>query len=102
MYRLVEECDGRGDLSLNGTLLHTVRYRISRFQAQLGESGLPVPGVYRIEGSLEFEPSGTPPELIGHALTLRLDDGRALDITVRSADGRFLTEGRHPRGCACC
>jgi len=102
MFKLVEESAGQGELSRCGALLHSVRYRISRFQAQLGESGLPVPGVYRIEGTLEFGPSGTPAELIGQAFTLTLDDGRALDVTVTSADGRILTEGRHPRGCACC
>lgn len=102
MFKLVEESAGQGELSRSGTLLHTVRYRISRFQAQLGESGLPVPGAYRIEGSLEFEPGGTPPDLIGRAVTLKLDDGRTLDVTVTSSDGRILTEGRHPRGCSCC
>jgi hypothetical protein len=102
MFKLVEEATGRGELSRNGAPLHRVRYRISRFQAQLGESGLPVPGAYRIEGTLEFDDAGTPPELIGAAVTLTLDDGRAIEVTVTSADGRILTEGRHPRGCSCC
>jgi hypothetical protein len=102
MYKLVEEVAGRGELSRNGTQVQEVGYRISRFQAQLGESGLPVPGVYRLEGTLEFEPAGAAAELIGVPLTLRLEDGRAMDVTVTDPDGQILTEGRHPRGCSCC
>jgi hypothetical protein len=102
MYKLVEEVAGRGELSRNGKAVHEVGYRISRFQAQLGESGLPVPGAYRIEGMLAFEPAGAAAGLIGVALTLRLEDGRAMDVIVTGPDGRILTEGRHPRGCSCC
>jgi hypothetical protein len=103
MFKLVEDISGRGELSRNGAVLHRVTYRICRFQRQLGEGGLPVPGAYRIEGSLEFGDGGAAPsDLIGEALMLRLDDGRALSVTMTGADGRILTEGRHPRGCSCC
>lgn len=103
MFKLVEDTAGEGELSRNGAVLHRVTYRLCRFQRQLGEGGLPVPGAYRIEGRLEFGDGGAPPpELIGEALTLTLDDGRAMTVTMTAADGRILTEGRHPRGCSCC
>jgi hypothetical protein len=102
MFKLVEDTAGEGELSRHGTVVHRVRYRVCRFQRQLGEGGLPVPGAYRIEGSLAFAEGAVPPELIGEALTLRLADGRAMSVTLIAADGRILTEGRHPRGCSCC
>jgi hypothetical protein len=101
MFRLVEESTGSAELSRDGALLHRVTYRINRFQGMLGEGGLPVPGLYRIEGQLAFENAGTPADLAGSPVTLRLDDGRSMEVTI-AADGRFLSEGRHPRGCSCC
>ena len=101
MYKLVEESNGSGELSRSGVLLHRVAYRISRFQGLLGEGGLPVPGLYRVEGELTFDNAGAPGDIVGTPLTLRLEDGRSMDVTV-TPDGRFLTEGRHPRGCSCC
>jgi hypothetical protein len=103
MFKLVEDTSGQGELSRNGAVLHRVTYRLCRFQRQLGEGGLPVPGAYRLEGSLGFRDGvGAPPELIGEPLTLRLDDGRVVSVTLVAADGRILTEGHHPRGCSCC
>jgi hypothetical protein len=101
MFKLVEESAGAGELSRHGAVPHPVVYRIRRFQGTMGEGGLPVPGLYRVEGELSFENAGTPPEVSGTLLTLRLEDGRSMDVTVM-ADGRFLAEGRHPRGCSCC
>lgn len=101
MFKLVEELNGRGELSRAGLPAGAVDYRINRFQGQLGEGGLPVPGLYRIEGELRFANAGTPGDLVGHAVTLTLEDGRAIDVTI-TPDGRFLTEGHHPRGCSCC
>jgi len=100
MFKLIEESTGSGELSRHGALLHRVDYRISRFQGTLGEGGLPVPGLYRVEGELTFD-AGTPADVAGAPLTLRLQDGRSMDVTLMP-DGRFLTEGRHPRGCSCC
>ena len=61
MFKLIEESTGAGELSRHGEMLHRVAYRISRFQGTLGEGGLPVPGLYRIEGELSFDNAGTPP-----------------------------------------
>ncbi len=101
IFGLTEDASGTGELSRHGELLHRVAYRIRRFQGTLGEGGLPVPGLYRVEGELTFDNAGTPPEVTGTPLTLRLEDGRSMEITI-TPDGRFLTEGRHPRGCSCC
>jgi hypothetical protein len=101
MFKLVEESSGEGELSRAGMPAGHVSYRISRFQGQLGDGGLPVPGLYKIEGELTFANHGIPGDLAGQAVTLRLEDGRSMDITI-APDGRFLTEGRHPRGCSCC
>lgn len=99
MFRLLEDVTGTGDLSRPGAAQHQVTYRIRRFQGFLGEGGLPVPGLYRIEGRIEFGEgvSGIP----GECVTLRLEDGRSIDVTL-GADGAFESEGRHPRGCSCC
>jgi hypothetical protein len=101
MFRLVEETSGHGQLSRAGVPAGHVDYRITRFQGQLGEGGLPVPGLYRMEGELKFPNVGTPGDLVGQRVTLTLEDGRAVDVTL-DPDGRFLTEGHHPRGCSCC
>ena len=101
MFKIIEESSGAGEISRYGEPVHRVTYRISRFQGHLGEGGLPVPGLYRIEGQLTFENSATPAGLAGVPISLRLEDGRSMDVEV-AADGRFVTEGRHPRGCSCC
>jgi hypothetical protein len=96
---LVEECSGLGELSRQGTVIRPVRYRISRYQAKL-PSGLPVPGLHRIEGTIDSADGDA--DLVGAPLTLRLEDGRALGITLADAHGRVLTEGHGPRRCVCC
>jgi hypothetical protein len=35
-------------------------------------------------------------------LTLRLQDGRALGITIADTTGRVLAEGHGPSRCLCC
>jgi hypothetical protein len=61
-------------------------------------SGLPIPGLFRIEGRID--PCAHDCRDI--PLTLRLDDGRALRITVVDQDGRVLNEGHGPSRCLCC
>lgn len=100
MFKLVEESAGAGELSRQG-VPHRVTYRIKRFQGHLGEGGLPVPGLYRIEGRVAFEDNGAPGVVAGDCATLRLQDGRSMDVTLEP-DGSFQTEGRHSRGCSCC
>jgi len=101
MMNLVEECSGTGDLIRNGQFVRQVRYRLSRYQGMLGGSALPVPG-HRIEGSIDFDRRTDAIELIGADLTLRLEDGRALGITLAGSDGRILSRGHGVQGCSCC
>jgi len=98
--KLVEECAGVGVLEANGTSVPQVRYRIARYQGFVDHSGLPVPGVHRIEGSVDTAASLEP--LVGQPLTLRLEDGRALAVTIADLSGRVLAEGHGPSRCLCC
>jgi hypothetical protein len=100
MMKLVEECAGVGDLSGQGDVIRQVRYRISRYQGVIEHSGLPIPGLHRIEGSVDAAADLAP--LVGESLVLRLEDGRALAITIADADGRVLSEGHGPTRCMCC
>ena len=117
MMKLVEESAGLGELAHNGKALRQVRYHISRFQGIMEGSGLPIPGLYRIEGSIDFDTGKDSPDMsganasaigrshqdwIGAPLTLRLEDGRSLQITVVDSTGRVLSEGHGPMKCMCC
>ncbi len=100
-FKLVEQLTGVGDLFQDGTLLRRVRYSIARYQGMLVGSGMPIPGVHRIEGSTDYDVTDV--TIIGRPLTLRLEDGRAIAVTIAARDGRLLSEGHGPgRGCSCC
>ena len=83
-----------------GEVIRQVRYRIARYQGHAEGSGLPIPGLHRIEGSVETSADLGP--LVGAPLTLRLEDGRALAVTIAGSDGRVLAEGHGPSRCSCC
>jgi hypothetical protein len=102
MMKLVEESAGLGALERNGEKLRPIRYRISRYQGVQEGSGLPIPGLYRIEGTLDLEAGTNSREWIDTPLTLRLEDGRSLQITVVDEAGRVLSEGHGPMKCMCC
>ena len=55
MYRLVEACSGTGDLVRAGTVVQRVRYRLDRYQGMTQASGLPIPGLHRLEGTVKSE-----------------------------------------------
>jgi hypothetical protein len=100
-FKLVEESAGAGQLLKDGILLGDVRYSISRYQGVLVGSGMPIPGLHRLEGSTDFAAADA--SLIGRPLVLRLEDGRAVAVTLASSDGRLLSEGHGPcGGCSCC
>jgi hypothetical protein len=99
--RLVEEYGGIGDLSGQGEVLRQVRYKIARYQAFSG-NGLPIPGLHRIEGAIDVPPQEDIRDLIGASLLLRLEDGRALAVTLADTTGRVLSEGHGPSRCLCC
>jgi|SRR5688572_29648457 len=102
MMKLVESGAGLGTLLLKGKELRQVRYDIHRYQGVMEGSGLPIPGLFRIEGSIDFDSAHDPPEWINVPLTLRLDDGRALGVIVADPTGRILSEGHGPLKCMCC
>jgi hypothetical protein len=102
MMKLVEESVGLGELAQNGQALRHVRYRISRFQGIMEGSGLPIPGLYRIEGTIDLDSGKDSEAWINAPLTLRLEDGRSLQITVVDNSGRVLSEGHGPLKCMCC
>lgn len=100
--KLVEQCAGRGELRWNGRTFDGIAYRIDRYQG-FAASGLPVPGLHRIEGSVDLGGVAEAALLIGSNLTLALEDGRTLPITLADAAGRVLAEGHGPgHGCSCC
>jgi hypothetical protein len=100
--KLVEDATGVGDLGGCGGGTHRVRYRISRYQGMLVGSGMPVPGVHRLEGSVDLAEIARPESLVGETLTLTLEDGRAIAVRLADATGRILVEGHGPGRCSCC
>jgi hypothetical protein len=100
-FKLVEEWAGEAELDWNGRAYSGVAYRLRRFQG-MSRSGLPIPGLHRIEGSIDIGPVAQRASLVDKDVTLRLDDGRTLRMTVASADGRVLLEGHGPSRCSCC
>jgi hypothetical protein len=101
MLKLVEECAGTGELTARSVARGRVRYRISRYQGMIA-SGLPVPGLHRIEGTLDLTGVGDVDGLVGAPLALTLEDGRTMALTLADRDGRVLAEGHGPTGCGCC
>ena len=100
--KLVEEYAGVGSLRIRDRNLGAVPYRISRFQG-MAISGLPIPGLHRIEGMLTLASLAEAGNLVGADVTLELEDGRSLALTVADDSGRVLAEGHGPsRGCGCC
>jgi hypothetical protein len=102
ILKLIDEHSGTGELSRKTEVLGPVRYTIAQYQGFTDGSGMPVPGVFRVEGSLDFGESRVPADLVGVHLTLRLENGRALRIMLTGTDGRILNEGNGPIGCSCC
>ena len=100
--KCVEESSGSGELILNGVVVCQVAYRVQRFQGMTVGSGLPIPGLHRIEGAVRFDPSMDPHSWIDVPLNLKLEDGRVFGITLVDADGRILSEGHGPSKCLCC
>lgn len=104
--RLIEECAGVGEITWQGGVVRGVRYDVKRFQG-FAPSGLPVPGLHRLEGRVDLAGADMPGAEAGDALvrstfTLRLDDGRTMRLTCVDSDGRVLAEGHGPSQCGCC
>jgi hypothetical protein len=100
--KLVEEYSGVGSLRWRDQTIGTIPYRISRYQG-MAISGLPIPGLHRLEGIVELTNVRDAAELVGANVALDLEDGRTLALTVADEHGRVLAEGHGPRhGCGCC
>jgi hypothetical protein len=100
--KLVEQYAGVGSVRCGDRTLAAIPYRISRFQG-MALSGLPIPGLHRIEGTLALANVPAAAELVGANVTLELEDGRSLALTVADHNGRVLAEGHGPgHGCGCC
>jgi len=99
--KLVEECAGTGQVTWRGETYAPVRYSICRFQA-MTRGGLPVPGLHRIEGRLDLGALGEGAALADASVSLRLEDGRTLNLTVVDGSGSVLAEGHGPTKCTCC
>ena len=100
--KLVEQYAGVGSLRCGDRTLAAIPYRINRYQG-MALSGLPIPGLHRIEGTLALAGAPEAAALVGADVTLELEDGRSLALTVADEDGRVLAEGHGPgRGCGCC
>jgi hypothetical protein len=103
MMKCVEESSGLGELTLNDVTLRQIPYRFSRFQGFVEASGLPIPGLHRIEGFIDYDATTDSQRLwIGVPLKLKLEDGRVLGITLVDTEGRILSEGHGPSKCLCC
>ena len=102
MMKLVEECEGTGELVRNSQTLRRIGYRICRYQGMTEGSGMPIPGLFRIEGSIDFDANQDGLDWLGESLGLKLEDGRVLGITLVDAGGRVLSEGHGPSKCLCC
>jgi len=100
--KLVERCEGRGTLLEREAPLGEVAYRIERYQG-LSRAGMPIPGLHRIEGSVDLTNVAAAPRLVGSDVELRLEDGRTLRVTLADETGRVLAVGHGPKhGCSCC
>ena len=102
MMKLVEENSGTGELMQDGKAIRQIGYQVRRYQGMTEGSGMPIPGLFRIEGSIAFDATKDPMEWIGAGLGLKLEDGRVLGITIVDTDGRVLSEGHGPSKCLCC
>jgi hypothetical protein len=100
--KLVEQYAGVGALRARDRTFEAIAYRIDRYQG-MALSGLPIPGRHRIEGMLALAGIPGAADLVGTDVTLELEDGRSLALTVADDSGRVLAEGHGPgRGCGCC
>jgi hypothetical protein len=102
MLKLIEEMSGVGELTASGREPQRVRYAVSRYQGMTEGSGMPIPGWHRVEGSVTSDDDLELPGAVGESLTLRLEDGRAICVTLADERGRILTEGHGPGRCCCC
>ena len=98
--KAVEEYAGVGQLQWPGGS-RVVGYRLTRLQG-MAANGLPVPGLFRIEGDLDLRGEAVPGSVVGAEVMLKLVDGRSMRVTLTTPEGRVLSEGHGPSRCLCC
>jgi hypothetical protein len=98
--KAVEEYSGEGQLQWSGGSC-PVGYRLTRLQG-MAANGLPVPGLFRIEGDLDLHGESVPGSVVGAQVMLKLGDGRSMRVTLTTPEGRVLSEGHGPSRCSCC
>jgi hypothetical protein len=88
MLRLVERVLGEGDVFRDGTRLLRTGYELALYQNWNVQEGALVPAQYEVEGHL-MAPAPELESLLGTAspLTLRLDDGRRVDLYLLNLEG---------------
>ena len=98
MFKLVEQTSGIGDLMREGRVIRKAAYCVDRYQGMM-DSGLPIPGLHRLEGSVDLESV----DLDGSKLTLRLESGQIVEVMADGGHaGRIFSEGHGPGLCRCC
>lgn len=100
--KLVEECSGFGDLMWGGRAVKKIGYKVRRYQGISEGSGLPIPGLFRIEGTIDFDAAKDTLQWIDKDLGLKLEDGRVFGISIVDTEGKVLSEGHGPSKCLCC
>ena len=98
--KVVEEYAGEGQLSWTGGSC-PVGYRLTRLQG-MAANGMPVPGLFRIEGELDLKGEPVPAGAVNSPVLLKLGDGRSMRLTVTTSEGHVLSEGHGPSRCLCC
>ena len=101
MVKLVEETSGTGELLLKSLLLRRVRYQIKVFQGMYA-NGMPNPMQRTVEGSIEVGTEEGAGDLVGTNLTLRLEDGRRIGVTIADDSGTIHQRPACTTGCSCC
>jgi hypothetical protein len=95
MQRLIEQPVGDGELLAEGGRLGRVHYHLAVYQ-HFSEDGEPVSPHLEVEGRIEGPDDLDVAGLcrLGPELTLRLADGRALDLRVTHEDGTIHSTAR--------
>ena len=92
---------GTGELMNGSTTLRPVRYSVTCHQ-RTAVNGLPVPGAFRIHGTVDGGMDASFADLVGLPLGLKLADGRVLGVMLSDATGTIHSEGHGPAKCQCC
>jgi len=64
-------------------------------------NGMPNPLERTVEGSIDVADEGAG-DLVGTNLTLRLEDGRRIGVTIADESGTILQRAACTTGCSCC